>query len=61
MDKEKIRPQDKWDEKAGIVARTYKIDKATSEAFKETCNRLKLGQGPTITRLMNEFIREHQE
>lgn len=60
MDEKKIRAQDKWDEKAGIVPKTYKLDKATAEEFKQTCNKLKLGQGPVITKLMREFIEQNQ-
>lgn len=60
MEEKKIRAQDKWDEKAGIVPKTYKIDKDTSEKFKETCNRLNLGQGPVLTKLMREFIEKNK-
>ena len=31
------RPQDKWDEKAGLAAKTYKIDKKTAEECKKAC------------------------
>ena len=60
MEEKKTRAQDKWDEKAGIVPKTYKLDKATAEAFKDTCSRLKLGQGPVITNLMKEFIEQNK-
>ena len=32
--------EDKWDEKAGIVPKTYKLNKTVADDFKETCNRL---------------------
>lgn len=56
MEEKKIRAQDKWDAKAGIVQKTYKIDKDTAEKFKETCNRLNLGQGPVLTKLMRDSL-----
>lgn len=60
MDEKKTRAQEKWDAKAGIVPKTYKIDKDTAENFKETCNRLKLGQGPVLTKLMQVFIEQNK-
>ena len=60
MEEKKRRPQDKWDDKAGIVPKTYKLDKSTAEEFKQTCSRLKLGQGPVITKLMRDFIEQNK-
>ena len=54
----KIRPQDRWDEKAGIVAKTYKVDKQVAEKFKAVCSEVGKGQGPVITKLMKQFIEE---
>lgn len=61
MDEKKIRPQDKWDEKAGIVPKTYKLEKKTAEEFKQLCAKLKIGQGPVITQLMQEFIQKNKD
>lgn len=36
-EEKKQRPQDKWDEKAGLVPKTYKINKKVAEEFKEAC------------------------
>lgn len=60
MSTEKTRAQDRWDEKAGIVPKTYKINKNTAEEFKQTCSRLNLGQGPVISKLMREFIEQNK-
>ena len=38
-DEKKIRPQDKWDKKAGVAAKTYKVNAETAEEFKEACKR----------------------
>ena len=60
MDEKKTRAQDKWDEKAGIVPKTYKLNKKVADEFKETCSRLGLGQGPAISKLMQEFIEQNK-
>ena len=33
MEEKKSRPQDKWDAKAGMVPKTYKVKKEAAEAF----------------------------
>jgi len=38
-EEKKQRPQDKWDEKAGLVPKTYKINKEVAEEFKEACKK----------------------
>lgn len=60
MEEKRNRAQDKWDEKAGIVPKTYKIDKSTAEEFKQLCIKLEIGQGPAITKLMREFIEQNK-
>ena len=37
MDEKKIRAQDKWDMKAGVSAKTYKVNTAVAEEFKKVC------------------------
>ena len=46
-EEKKNRPQDKWDEKAGLVPKTYKVDKEVGVAM-----------GTQLTRMMKEFIEE---
>ena len=40
MDEKKIRAQDKWDMKAGVSAKTYKVNTAVAEEFKKVCKEL---------------------
>lgn len=54
--KKKLRPQDRWDAKAGIVAKTYKIDKEVAENFKTACRQAGIGMGPQLTIMMQDFI-----
>ncbi len=52
----KTRRQDRWDAKAGVISRGYKVNKAVADEFKETCNRLGISMGPQLTKMMKEFI-----
>lgn len=60
MEEKKIRPQDKWDEKAGVVSKTYKVNKQTAEDFKEVCKKKGVSMGPQITKMMQEFIEKNR-
>ena len=57
-EEKKQRPQDKWDEKAGLVPKTYKDDKEVAEEFKEVCKEVGVAMGTQLTRMMKEFIEE---
>ncbi len=57
----KPRPQDRWDEKNGMISKNFKVDKATADEFQLTCKRLGISMGPQITRMMREFIEENKE
>lgn len=58
MEEKKRRPQDKWDEKAGVAPKTYKVDKGVAEAFKEACQKHGVAMGNQLTKMMKEFIAE---
>jgi hypothetical protein len=57
-EKDVIRPQDKWDAKAGLVAKTYKVNKQTAEAFQVACKKAGVAMGTQLTKMMNEFIEQ---
>lgn len=57
----KKRPQDKWDEKAGLIAKTYKVNKEIAEAFAEACKKRKISMGGQLTKLMKQFINETEK
>lgn len=52
----KARRQDRWEEKKGITAKTYKVNKQVAEDFKEACKQVGVGMGPQLTTMMQEFI-----
>lgn len=56
MAEKKIRPQDRWDEKAGMAAKTYKVKGAVADRFKEVCKENGIAVGIKLTELMQEFI-----
>ncbi|WP_251393056.1 hypothetical protein [Mediterraneibacter agrestimuris] len=55
-DEKKIRPQDKWDKKAGVAAKTYKVNAETAEEFKEACKAAGISMGTQLSKMMREFI-----
>ena len=59
MDK-KIRPQDKWNAKAGYVSRSYKLKNDVAVEFKETCERIGVSQAGQLTKMMKQFIDDNK-
>jgi len=59
-EEKKQRPQDKWDAKAGLAAKTYKVDKQTAEEFQEACKKAGVAMGTQITAMMREFIEKNK-
>ena len=52
--------RDRWNAKAGYVAKTYKLKKDVTDAFAETCDRLGVSKASQITRMMTEFIEQNK-
>lgn len=50
----------KYQKKVGLISKSYKIKQSLAEDFKETCDRLGVGQAATISRLMQQFIDENK-
>ena len=50
------RPQDKWDAKAGMVPKTYKVRKEAAEAFADYCKENGIAVGIKLSELMQEFV-----
>jgi hypothetical protein len=57
-EEKKQRPQDKWDEKAGLVPKTYKVNKEVAEEFRQACKEADVAMGTQLTKLMKQFIEE---
>lgn len=52
----KKRPQDKWDEKAGLVSKTYKVNKEIAVEFQEACKKKGVSMGGQLNAMMKQFI-----
>lgn len=62
MDEEKkTRPQDRWDAKAGLKSKTYKVNAEVAAEFQEACKRLNVAMGTELTKMMQQFINEHKQ
>ena len=57
MEEKKSRPQDKWDAKAGMVPKTYKVKKEAAETFAAKCK----GQGVSIGIKLSELMSLYTE
>lgn len=58
MEEKKIRPQDKWNEKAGLISKSYKLKRDVVEQFAEACDKAGVSQAGQLTKMMREFINE---
>ena len=61
MTEKKQRPQDRWDVKAGMVAKTYKVKKEDAEAFAETCKRNGVALGIKLSELMRKYAEQNKK
>lgn len=59
MDDKKYIRQKKWSEKNGYKSVSFKLKESTAQAFKETCKRLGVSQGATLSEFMESFIKEN--
>lgn len=48
MEEKKKRPQDRWDEKAGMISKTYKVNKKVAEEFQVACKEKRNCNGCSI-------------
>lgn len=61
MEEKKSRPQDKWDAKAGMVPKTYKVKKDAAEAFAALCKSQGVAVGIKLSELMQTYVNQNQE
>ena len=48
--------QAKYQQKIGLIAKTYKLKKTLTEEFAEACQKAGVGQAAQLSKLMQEFI-----
>lgn len=56
MPEKKIRPQDKWNQKAGYMSKSYKLKRDIVNAYAIACEKAGVSQAGQLTKLMQSFI-----
>lgn len=55
MDIEKMRPQDRWNAKAGLISKSYKLKRELVEEFAKACEEAGVSQAGQLSNMMKEF------
>lgn len=61
MAEKKIRPQDKWNAKAGLISKSYKLHKDLVEQFAKACEKAGVSQARQLSDMMRDFIEEQSK
>ena len=56
MEEKKERPQDRYNQKNNLVAKSYRLNKDVADSFKEACEKAGISQSVQLTKMMQEFI-----
>ena len=56
-----MRPQDKWNEKAGYMSKSYKLKRELVEQFAEACEKAGVSQAGKLSEMMKNFVYEMSE
>ena len=51
----------KYTQKVGLIAKSYKIKKSLADEFAAACERAGVSQAAQISKMMEEFIKNHPE
>ncbi len=54
--KNKERPQDRYNKKNNLTAKTYRLNQDTVTAFREACEKIGVSQAAQLTALMMKFV-----
>ena len=60
MEEKKISPQDKWNAKAGLISKSYKLKRELVEAFADACEKAGVSQAGQLSMMMREFIEKNK-
>lgn len=55
----KYRFQEKYAERNGLSAKTYKLNKEIADRFREVCNKIGKSQSSVLTEFMTKFIEKN--
>ena len=60
-EQKKKRPQDRWNEKNGLVSVSYKLTKSIADDFSETCLKLGVSKKSQLEKMMVDFVLRNQD
>ena len=60
MEEKKIRPQDRWNAKAGLISKSYKLKRELVEEFASACEKAGVSQARQLSMMMKEFIEKNK-
>lgn len=60
MEERKIRPQDRWNAKAGLISKSYKLKRELVEEFASACEKAGVSQARQLSMMMKEFIEKNK-
>jgi hypothetical protein len=49
----------RYQEKKGLISKSYKLDRETVEMFAEACENAESSQSKELSKFMKRFIRKH--
>lgn len=55
MGAEKMRPQDRWNEKVGLISKSYKLKRELTEEFAEACDSAGVSQAGQISKMIESI------
>lgn len=61
MEEKRVRPQDRRNAKAGLISKSYKLQREIVEQFAEACEAAGVSQAAQLTRMMKAFIEEQKK
>lgn len=61
INKNKYKPQERWQKKAGLISKSYKLNQEVVNSFADACNKKGTSQAKQLTLMMKEFIIETEK
>lgn len=55
---DKYKYQDAYEQRKGIIAKTYKLKRETVDRFAEACKQNKVSQARQLEKMMDEYCKE---
>lgn len=56
-----MRPQDRWNAKAGLISKSYKLKRELVEEFAKACEAAGVSQAGQLSKMMKEFCEKNQK